>query len=136
VLYIRGSFIVRVLKTKVFARYARKEHLTEESLCEAVERANRGLIDADLGGSMIKQRVARQGRGRSGGFRVIVVWRRRDRAVFLHGFAKNERGNVSATDLADLKGLAAMFLSYSDQQIDKAVSEGELTEVNCGGQED
>jgi hypothetical protein len=127
---------VRVFKTRVFARFARKERLTDECLCEAVERANRGLIDADLGGALIKQRVARPGQGRSGGFRVIIVWRRRDRAVFLHGFAKSERANISARDLADLKDLATMLLGYSDQQIGTASIKGELTEVNCSGEED
>lgn len=126
---------MRVFKTKIFARYARKESIADESLCEAVDRAAQGLIDADLGGGLIKQRVARPGRGRSGGFRVIIVWRRKDRSIFVHGFAKNERDNVGAKDLADLKGLAAMFLGYDDGSLDKAVAEGELTEVDCRAEE-
>jgi len=122
---------VRVFKTKIFARYARKERIADESICEAVDRAARGLIDADLGGGLIKQRIARPGQGRSGGFRVIVLWRRKDRSIFLHGFAKNERDNIDGRDLGDLKDLAAMFLGYSSAKLDRAVVEGELLEVNC-----
>jgi hypothetical protein len=127
---------VRVFKTKIFARYARKEGVSDDSICEAVDRAGRGLIDADLGGGLIKQRISRPGRGRSGGFRVILLWRRRDLGIFLHGFAKNERDNIDDRDLADLKDLAAMYLGYRAAQLDRAVAKGELLEVNCRGQED
>jgi len=127
---------VRVFKTRIFARYARKEGISDGSICEAVDRADRGLIDADLGGGLIKQRIPRPGQGRSGGFRAIVLWRRKDRSVFLHGFAKNERDNIDNRDLADLKDLAAMYLGYSTAQLSRAVAEGELVEVVCGGEED
>jgi len=126
---------VRVFKTKIFARFARREHIHDASLCEAIERAEAGLIDADLGGGLIKQRIARPGRGRSGGFRVIVVWRRRNRSIFVHGFAKNERDNIDDKDLADLQGLAAMLSMYGGDQLDEAVTEGELVEVHCDGKE-
>ena len=127
---------MRVFKTRIFARYARKEGISDGSICEAVDRADRGLIDADLGGGLIKQRIPRPGQGRSGGFRAIVLWRRKDRSVFLHGFAKNERDNIDNRDLADLKDLAAMYLGYSTAQLSRAVAEGELVEVVCGGEED
>lgn len=125
---------MRVFKTKVFARFARRERIDDRSVCEAVDRAAVSLIDGDLGGGLIKQRIARPGQGRSGGFRVIVVWRRKDRGIFVHGFAKNERDNIDDNDLADLKDLAALFLSYDDKKLDRAVSEGELVEVNCRGE--
>jgi hypothetical protein len=66
---------------------------------------------------------------------VIVVWRRKDRTIFLHGFAKNERDNIDDQDLADLKELAAMLLSYSGKKLDRAVAAGELVEVNCSDEE-
>jgi hypothetical protein len=62
---------MRVFKTKPFARFASREWLADQELCEAVRRAERGLIDADLGGGVIKQRLAREGQGKSGGFRII-----------------------------------------------------------------
>lgn len=82
---------VRIFKTKRFAKFARREGIADESLREAIERAERGTIDADLGGGLIKQRVARPGKGRSAGYRVIVAYRTKERAVFLFGFAKSKR---------------------------------------------
>ncbi len=72
-----------VFKTKWLARFARRERITDGSLREAIDRAERGIIDADLGGGLIKQRVAWEGQGRSGGYRILVAWRQRGRAVFL-----------------------------------------------------
>ena len=82
---------MRVFKTRWLARFARREQIRDTSLCEAIQRAGRGLIDADLGGGLIKQRVAREGQGRSGGYRMIVACQAEGRAVFLYAFAKNER---------------------------------------------
>jgi hypothetical protein len=126
---------MQVFKTKAFARFARRQGLDDEALCDAVHRAGRGLVDADLGGGLIKQRIPRRGQGRSGGFRAVIVWRRRDRSIFIHGFAKNERDNIDDRDLADLKNLAKLLLSYGSEQLNKAVAEGELMEVSCGNQE-
>lgn len=78
-------------------RFARRERIRDSSLCEAIRRAERGLIDADLGGGIIKQRVARPGQGRSGGYRTVLAYRSGDRAVFLYGFAKSERENIGTT---------------------------------------
>jgi hypothetical protein len=93
---------VRIFKTKWFARYARRERIGDESLHEAIERAERGLVDAELGGNVIKQRVARRGQGRSGGYRMLIAYRRGDRAMFLYSFAKSERENIDRDELATL----------------------------------
>ena len=85
---------VRIFKTKLFARFARRERIKDGDLCEAVERAERGLVDADLGGGVIKQRVAREGQGRSGGYRALLAFRSREITVFVYGFAKNDRDNM------------------------------------------
>lgn len=74
---------MRVFKTKWMARYARRERITDRSLREAIERAGRGTIDADLGGGIIKQLLARSGQGRSGGYRTLIAYRSGTRAVFL-----------------------------------------------------
>jgi hypothetical protein len=79
---------VRIFKTKWLTRYARRERIADRSLTEAIERASRGLIDADLGGGLIKQRVARRGQGRSGGYRMLIAYREGTRTVFLYAFAK------------------------------------------------
>jgi hypothetical protein len=126
---------VRVFVTKVFARFARKEGLKDERLREAIARAERGLVDAELGGNLIKQRVARPGRGRSGGFRTVIAFRATHRSVFLYGFAKNERDNIDATELDDLKKLARQLLGYTENQLVEALKEAELKEVPCADQE-
>ena len=120
---------MRVFVTKVFARFARKERLDERRLCEAIERAERGSIDADLGGNVIKQRVARPGGGRSGGTRTVIAYRAKYRSVFLYGFAKSDRDNIDDRELADLKKLAKYLLSYSDTDIAVALAQSELTEL-------
>jgi hypothetical protein len=97
---------MRIFKTRWFARWSKRERVGDSALREAVERAEKGLIDADLRGGVIKQRVARVGQGRSGGYRTIVVYRAADRAIFLYGFAKNERDNIDDDELATFRELA------------------------------
>lgn len=120
---------MRVFKTRWFARFARSEGIGDESLSEAISRAARGLIDADLGGGLIKQRVARRGRGRSGGYRVIIAYRVKERAVFLYGFAKNERENIEADELADLRLVGRGWLGAAPERIETALNDGAIQEV-------
>lgn len=120
---------MRIFETKWFARYARKEKIDDAGLCAAIARAEKGYIDAALGGNLIKQRVARDGGGKSGGFRTIIAYRSAERSVFLYGFAKNERQNIRTDELEVLKKLAQRFLSMRDSDIEKAIVEGELIEV-------
>lgn len=122
---------MRVFKNKSFARFCRKARITDAVLCGAVDAASRGLIDADLGGVVIKQRVARHGEGKSGGFRTIILFRICERAFFVHGFAKNERDNIRDEELDAFKMLAAMMMAYGDDALDKAIENGTLTEVMC-----
>jgi hypothetical protein len=123
---------MRTFKTKWFARYARQEKLADSSLGEAVLRANRGLVDADLGGHLIKQRVARSGEGRSGGYRVLIAFEASKRAVFLLGFAKNERDNISGKELESLKRIGAQWLAADAGFIERSIEEGVLVEMSHG----
>lgn len=125
---------MRVFKNKSFARFCRKARITDAVLCGAVDAASRGLIDADLGGGVIKQRIARHGEGKSGGFRTIILFRICERAFFVHGFAKNERDNIRDDELDAFKMLAAMMMAYGDDALDKAIENGTLTEVMCSDQ--
>ena len=120
---------MRVFQTKVFARFARKERVNDRDLIEAIERAEQGLIDAALGGGLIKQRVARPGAGRSGGYRVVIALRTKDRAIFIHGSAKNDQANVGTKELEVLQEIARAFLSASPEMLDNAVSDGKLFEI-------
>ena len=121
---------MRIFKTKWLARFARREGIDDQSLREAIERAEQGLIDADLGGGLIKQRVARPGRGRSGGYRMIVGYRVKDRAVFLLGFAKNERENIEDNELLTLRSQAERWLVADATRIQKELELGNLQEIN------
>lgn len=120
---------MRIFKTKGLAKFARRERIADASMREAIERAERGIIDADLGGGLIKQRVARPGQRRSGGYRMMVAYRTKDRAIFLLGFAKNERENISPKELAALRELVKVWLRASDDQIATAMDDDILQEV-------
>jgi hypothetical protein len=124
---------LRVLKNPWFARFARKERISDAALCDAVARAENGLIDADLGGGLIKQRVARPGAGKSGGYRTLVLYRNGERAVFAFGFAKSGMDNIDDKDEARLKALAEVTLGFSDLEITMLVEAGKLVEVRCDG---
>lgn len=115
--------------TKAFARFARKAGLGSSDLSEAAREVVSGDFDVDLGGDVFKQRVARPGGGKSGGFRTIIVFRFGAQCFFVHGFAKNEKANVSARELKALKLLAHVLLGYSGEDIAAAVAGGELIEV-------
>ena len=121
---------MRIFKTKWLARFARREGIADQSLRAAIERAEQGLIDADLGGGLIKQRVARPGRGRSGGYRMIVGYRIKNRAVFLLGFAKNERENIEDNELLSLREIAERWLAADDASIQKEIELGNLQEID------
>ena len=95
----------------------------------------RGLVDADLGGGLIKQRVARPGQGRSGGHRLLIAYRAGERAVFLYGFAKNERDNIDPDELLTLREIGAGWLAATPRQIDRALAEDVLQEVTDGDHE-
>jgi len=121
---------LRVFKTKAFARFARKEDLGDKALAKTMADIERGLIDADIGGGLIKQQVARTGEGKRGGFRVLLAYHREQRAVFLFGFAKSDQANISPDDERDLKDYGAMLLALKDKDIPLMMKGGELQEIN------
>jgi hypothetical protein len=122
---------VRIFKTKALARFTKRESIGDESLVAAVETAKRGLIDADLGGGLIKQRVARSGQGKRGGFRMLIAFRS-DRAIFLFGFAKNERDNIDDKQLTTLREIVATWFAADNKKIAQALKDGLLIEVKHG----
>jgi len=124
--------VVRIFKTKLFAKFARRERIADPTLTDAVDRAEKGQVDAYLGGGVIKQRVARAGQGRSGGYRTLIAYRSGSLAVFMFGFAKNEMDNIDDKQLATLQDSAAAWLEANDAQIAKARADGLLLEVKDG----
>jgi hypothetical protein len=126
---------VRLYKLKAFARFQRREGIADKALSKAVRSAEDGLVDADLGGGLIKQRVARPGRGKSGGFRTIIAYRRGSRAVFLFGFAKSERDNLDDDELATWQRVGRIYLGLDDEGLEAAITADELMEVTYGDEE-
>lgn len=122
-----------VYLTKEFARFARKVRLANAKLLQAAQDVAAGHYDADLGGGVFKQRVAREGGGKSGGFRTIILFRVGSHSFFAHGFAKSDKANVSAKELKALKRLADLLLGYSEEQLVVAQAAGELSEVESDG---
>ncbi|MHB1100820.1 MAG: type II toxin-antitoxin system RelE/ParE family toxin, partial [Burkholderiales bacterium] len=102
--------LVPVFETKLFQDWQKKEGISDESLCAAVAEMSRGLIDANLGGGLVKKRVARPGEGKSSGFRTLLATNKNDKWFFVYGFAKNERDNIENREVQALKRLAAVLL--------------------------
>ena len=124
---------MRLFKNKAFSKWAAREGLDDEALWAAVDEMERGLVDADLGGHVMKKRVAVGGRGKSGGVRTLLAYKSGDKAFFVYGFAKKARTNISADELRALKHLAKELLGYSDKILKQAMVYGELIEVESDG---
>ena len=116
-------------KTKWLARFTRREGIADADLLEAIERAELGLVDADLGSGLIKQRVARKGKGRSGGYRMIVAYRSGERAVFLYAFAKSDRENLTINELQDFREVGMKLLNAPSKETAAALDDGALEEI-------
>jgi hypothetical protein len=125
----------RVFKTRWFQRFARREKIRDAVLLDAVARAEKGQLDADLGGGVIKQRIARPGQGKSGGYRTIILFKQGQRAVFVYGFAKSERENIDADEAKQFKEAARHVLRLTEKQIAELVKERDFVEVNGHEQE-
>ena len=125
---------MQIFKTKAFARFADREGLEDAALCDAMLRARQGQIDADLGGGVIKQRIAREGGGRSGGYRTIVLFRRGELAFFVYGFAKSDRASLRRDELETYRLLADEYLALDPSGLAEALAVGAIIEVNCDEQ--
>ena len=126
---------LRVLKNRGFWRAARKEGLTDQKLCAAVAEIEAGLIDARLGGALLKKRIPKGGRGKSGGLRTVVAYRQHHRLVFLYVFAKNERDNITEQERASLSEIGDVYMGLPPDKLDELVTNGTLIEVVCDAEE-
>jgi len=118
-----------VYKTKAFSRFARKVRIADAELWKTAEAVSRGVIDADLGGGVIKQRIARADQGKSAGSRSIILFRFKGRAVFVYGFEKKDRANIDGKELEAFRALADVILGYSEAEMARRVADGALIEV-------
>ncbi len=120
---------MRVFKTRFFSRWMRKTALTNSALCDAVAEMAQGLIDANLGGGIVKKRVGLAGHGKRGGARTLVATNRGNRWFFLYGFEKSDRANITDDELEALKEIAEQLLARAGRQLDEAVQDGSLQEI-------
>ncbi len=120
---------MRIFKNVWFQRFARREKISDETLRDTISRAEKGIVDANLGGNVIKQRIARAGQGKSGGYRTIIVFRKGDRAFFVYGYAKSGQANIDRTETEAFKQAARELLALPDGQIRKLIENGALTEI-------
>jgi hypothetical protein len=121
--------MMRAFRTRVFSRWMRKVALTDAQLRMAVLEISNGLIDARLGGCLIKKRVGRLGEGKRGGMRVLAATNHADRCVFLLGFLKSTQSNIDKETLAALQQLAKTFVEFTDQELEQALHAGAILEI-------
>lgn len=120
---------MRVFKSKHFSRYAGKEGIENTALTDAIREIEEGLVDAVLGGGLVKKRVAREGGGKSSGYRTIIAFSSGQRSLFLYGFAKSDRGNIGNDELRELRKLSHLFLGLKDDEITSALEIDRIEEI-------
>ena len=120
---------MRVFKNAWFSRFARKENIGDDELRDIVNQLETGQADADLGGDVYKQRLARPGEGKSGGYRVIVFFRSEERTFFMYGFAKSDKDNISRKEVKAFKEAAKVYFSMTSEQLRKRIKQGQLIEL-------
>ena len=125
---------MRIFKSRWFERFARKEGIEDAALRQAVLRAEKGQIDADLGGEVIKQRIARPGQGKSKGYRTIIFFRRGSKAVFMYGFLKSRRSNINDDEVEQFKEAAKHVLPLTEKQLSELLKRGDFVEVKANEQ--
>lgn len=127
---------MKALKNRQFARWAKGEQLTDQALCIAVREIERGLVDAKLGGFLLKKRISKGHKGKSGSLRTIIAYRQEHRLVFLFGFAKREKANIDQTEKQALLELGNVYMAMSEKDLNEAIRTGTLLEVACDDQEE
>ena len=120
---------MRIFKNTRFTRFAGKEGISDHDLKEAVNQLEAGQADANLGGNVYKVRVARSGEGKSGGYRVIVLFRIGDKIFYVYDFAKSKRANIREKELKAYKEAAKEYLSLTVEQLEKRIKQGQLIEL-------
>ena len=120
---------MRIFKNAWFVRFARAQKISNEVLREAILRAESGQVDADLGGGVVKQRIARPGQGKSKGYRTIILLREGYRAFFVYGFAKSERDNIRKDEEEQFKKMAKHVLGLSEAHLNILIANGQIEEV-------
>ena len=126
---------VRVFKDLEFDDWARRDGPTDRMPCEAAGEIEKGIVDARLGGFLLKKRVAAPGRGKRSGYRTILAHRQGDRLVFLHGYAKNEKNDITKKEKSALLKLGGVYMGYDEARLSRMVAKGLIVEIRCHEQD-
>lgn len=121
--------MARIFKERAFVRWMRKTGLTDSLLVKAVEEMARGLVNADLGGGVLKKRIALPGRGKSGSIRTLLVTNKGNRWIFLFGYEKNEKDSLTHEELTAAKEYAKEALGWTEAQIAGKIHRRSLEEI-------
>ncbi len=117
------------LMTKPFSKWAEKQKIPDKGLLRALNELKLGNFEANLGGHLFKKRIRFTGKGKSGSGRTIICYKKGDRAIFIHGFAKNEKNNLTRKELIVFKELSKILLAFSPEQVEIAIKNGDFIEV-------
>ncbi len=117
------------LMTKPFSKWAEKQKIPDNGLLRALSELKLGNFEANLGGHLFKKRIRFTGKGKSGSGRTIICYKKGDRAIFIHGFAKNEKSNLTRKELIVFKELSKILLAFSPEQVEIAIKNGDFIEV-------
>jgi hypothetical protein len=120
---------ILILKTRSFHQWANKIRLRDKSLKKAIAEIDQGLYDARLGGNLYKKRIATNGKGKRGGFRTIIAFKKEDKAFFIYGYAKNVCANIGEKERQTMLKLAKIYFSYNSIQITEAINVKKFIEV-------
>ena len=126
---------MRIFKNIWFVRFARDQKISDSALRDAVRRAESGQVDGNLGGGVVKQRIARMGQGKSRGFRTILLYRAGQRAFFVYGFTKSDRASLREDEEEQFKKMARHVLGLSDEQLNGLIAKGKLEEIESDDEE-
>lgn len=124
---------MRIYKTRPFNRFCLRSDIEDAILIAAVKRAEIGLIDADLGGGVIKQRLARKGQGKSGGYRIILLLKVSEMCFIVHGYPKKEKDNLTTKEEKAFKEMAKHMLNMSTPHLLKLIQNRDIIEVKANG---
>jgi len=117
------------LMTKQFSKWTSKQEISKNELANAMIEFQNGIFDANLGGCIYKKRIRFKGQGKRGSGRTILCYKKDDKAIYIHGFSKNEKSNLTKKELNVFKELANILLKLSPENISIAINNGDLIEV-------
>jgi hypothetical protein len=120
---------VRIFKTRHFSKWAKKVGIKDINLVKSAVEVENGLIDAELGTNLIKKRIASGSKGKKGGFRIILAYKKNYKIFFIYGFAKNDRDNIYSNEFEALKLFGNALLVATSKEIIKLKQNGELFEI-------